>query len=127
MKQILTEALAPEQESQFFSEGYRIDKQAEINEVREALENPAVVRAVVAILCEHQRACRKWPIWPTDTTHAAAILAGEGGECLKAANHYREGRPTEGRDSLYMVECEAIQSGAMAIRLLENHPRKVAQ
>lgn len=124
---VLKEQLAPNQPSTLAAEGYSIIKQIDINDVREALDNPGVVRAVVAILCEHQRACRKWPEWPTDTTHAAAILAGEGGECLKAANHLREGRPTEGRDSLFMVECEAIQAGAMAVRLLVNHPRKVAQ
>lgn len=124
---LLVSRLAPEQPSKFFSEGYSFDRQLDINEIREALDNPKVVRAVSAIICEHQRAVRKWPDWPTDTTHAAAILAGEGGECLKAANHLRDGRPTEGRDSLFMVEREAIQAGAMAVRLLANHPCKVVK
>ena len=125
-QQILTEALAPDQ-PQHFSDGFSIERMHQINTIRAAMANPGVVRAVSAILIEHQRAVEKWPEWPTDTTHAAAILAGEGGECLKAANHYREGRPTDGRDSLFMVEVEAIHAGAMAVRLLSNHPRKVAQ
>jgi len=104
-----------------------IDRMHDLKDIREALANQAVVRAVSAILIEHQRAVRKWPEWPTDTTHAAAILAGEGGECLKAANHHREGRLTEGKDSLFMVGVEATQAGAMAVRLLSNHPRKVEQ
>jgi len=108
-------------------EGFSIDRMHDLKDIREALANQAVVRAVSAILIEHQRAVRKWPEWPTDTTHAAAILAGEGGECLKAANHHREGRLTEGKDSLFMVGVEATQAGAMAVRLLSNHPRKVEQ
>ena len=121
---LLVERLAPARPA---GAAYSIDRQADINDIRAALDDPAIVRAVAAVLVEHQLAVRKWPEWPTDTTHAAAILAGEGGECLKAAHHYREGRPTEGRDSLFMVEVEAIQAGAMAVRLLSNHPRKVAQ
>lgn len=124
--QVLVERLAPTQ-PHLFSEGFSIDRMHELNTIRKALDNPGVVRAVSAILVEHQRAVEKWPEWPTDTTHAAAILAGEGGECLKAANHHREGRRTEGKDSLFMVAVEATQAGAMAVRLLENHSMKAAQ
>lgn len=125
-QQILTEALAPEQ-PMHFSDGFNIERMHRIKTIRAALANQEVVRAVSAILIEHQRAVEKWPEWPTDIVHAAGILAGECGECLKAANHLREGRTTDGRDSLLMVEVEAIQAGAMAVRLLSNHTRKVVQ
>jgi hypothetical protein len=121
----LKDRLAPDQSK---GDGYSIMRQMDINEVREILSNPDVARALFAMILEYGRACRKWPNWPADDlVHAAAILCGEAGECLKAANHYREGRYTDGIDSLYAAECEAIQAGAMAMRFLVNLPRKGAQ
>ena len=122
-QETLLDRLAPEQ-----PEGcYSIMRQMDLNEIKVALADPETVQAVQAILIEFERAKRKWPNWPGDIVHAAGILAGEAGECLKAANHHREGRGTDGRDSMFMAECEAIQAGAMALRFLVNLPRKAAQ
>lgn len=122
---ILLGKLAPKQSR---DAGYSIERQMEINVIQEMLSDPEKVRAVVAILLELARAELKWPFWPgDDLVHAAGILAGEAGECLKAANHYREGRHTDGMESMFAAECEAIQAGAMALRFLVNLPVKGAQ
>ena len=55
----------------------------------------------------------KFPGWPEDVIHAAAIVAEERGELLKAAIDFCFGRGT--RDGLIK---EATQVGAMAIRFL---------
>lgn len=112
----MQQELAPDQPK----ENYSIDRQWDIITIREALSSPDIVRALSAIIIEHRNASMKWPVWPTDMVHAAGIVAGEGGELLKAANHHREGRATEGRDSIQMAYIEAIQTGAMALRFLEN-------
>lgn len=99
---------------------YGIERQSELISIRRMLEDDRVCAALSSILMELERAEIKHPVWPNDLVHAASILCGEAGECQKAANHYREGRPTDGVDSLIAAECEAIQAGAMAVRFLIN-------
>lgn len=67
---------------------------------------------------ELDRAKNLHPDWPSDIVHAAAKVTEEAGELLQAANSY-----LETGDKLYMVMCikEAVQTGAMAIRFLENY------
>jgi NTP pyrophosphatase (non-canonical NTP hydrolase) len=57
----------------------------------------------------------KFPDWPEDLIHAAAIVGEEAGELLQATlqNHYEGG-------SLAKVQKEAIHTATMAIRFLEN-------
>lgn len=74
--------------------------------------------AVDAMLQELERAKAKHPTWPTNTLEQVAILAGESGECLQAALHF-----VEGRGDIERVRTEAIQVGAMAIRVLMNLER----
>jgi len=69
--------------------------------------------AVDAMLQELERAKAKHPTWPTNTPEQVAIMAGESGECLQAALHF-----VEGRGDIERVRAEAIQAGAMAIRVL---------
>lgn len=86
--------------------------------------------AIEAILAEVDWATKKFPTWPTDPIHAAAVLAEEAGElqkaCLEAT--YEPGKtrrtfdtippmdlPAAGPD---FVRKEAVQTGAMAIRFL---------
>lgn len=74
------------------------------------------VRATIeAMLHELERAETKFPTWPGDLIHAAAIVGEESGELIRAALQYQyeQGEWQE-------VQKEAVQVGAMAIRLLKN-------
>ncbi|GAG36925.1 unnamed protein product [marine sediment metagenome] len=59
------------------------------------------------------RAEKKFPTFPTDVIHAAAIVAEEQGELMKAALQvtYENGSWRE-------LRAEAIETAAMALRLL---------
>lgn len=64
---------------------------------------------------ELQRAELKHPTWPTDQVHAAAVVAEEAGELVQAALQYHyDGKGAD------RVRDEAVQTAAMAIRLLLN-------
>lgn len=69
---------------------------------------------IEAILTELERAEKKFPFWPDDIIHAAAIVGEESGELIRAAIQYRY----EGGK---ITDCkkEAIQTGAMAVRFLK--------
>lgn len=75
-----------------------------------------MINAVVlkAIEEELERARKKFPKWPKDHIHAAAIVAEEAGELIRAALQYKY----EFQKSSAITE-EAIQTAAMCIRLLE--------
>lgn len=64
---------------------------------------------------EISRAERKFPGWPEDPVHAAAILGEEAGEALQAALDY-----FYGRGDLETLKKELIQTAAMAFRFLLN-------
>lgn len=78
------------------------------------------------IIREYQSACKKHTQWPTSVTHphridgdityAAAIVAEETGELIRAAIQYHHEGATNPRE---MVN-EAVQVGAMALRFLVN-------
>jgi len=74
------------------------------------------------IKVEYDRACEKFPKWPRDEVHGAAIVGEESGELLQAAldhRYYRE-------KSYDKMRKEAIQTGAMVIRfLLEIDAQKI--
>lgn len=67
------------------------------------------------IINEAMRASEIHPKWPTDALHAVSILTEESGELMKAAIefHYNNG-------DIEAVREEAIQTGAMALRVLMN-------
>lgn len=73
---------------------------------------------LINILNELEAAERKHPQWPKDTIHAAAIVAEESGELIRASlmSKYENG-------STRKLETEAIQTGAMALRFLSNLKR----
>ena len=75
-----------------------------------------------AILQELYDAKKKFPWWPRDPVHAAAIVAEEAGELVQAALQatYEDGDMTA-------VSKEAVQVGAMAIRFLQNLYRYVGR
>ena len=69
------------------------------------------------VMTELERAEQIHPIWPADLVKASAILAEEAGETLQAANNYDENRCGKNQ-----IVTEAVQTAAMAIRLLRNIP-----
>ena len=70
--------------------------------------------AIKLILDELDRAEKKFPNWPVDPVHAAAIVAEESGELVKATMDWvYKGGEYEGE-----VEQEAVQTAAMALRFL---------
>jgi hypothetical protein len=72
-----------------------------------------LIKALSFIRDELERAERKFPKFPTDPVHAAAIVVEEAGELQKAALEftYEDGGWTQMFD-------EAIHTGAMALRFL---------
>lgn len=71
---------------------------------------------------ELDRAEKKFPDFPVDPIHAAAIVAEEAGELVQAALQF-----TYEGGSYEEMQKEAVQVGAMALRFLVNmvHMRKV--
>jgi NTP pyrophosphatase (non-canonical NTP hydrolase) len=67
------------------------------------------------IQAEVERAMRKFPRWPTDPIHAAAVIAEECGELQKAVleavyEPYKGSRPN--------IRTEAVQTAAMCLRFI---------
>jgi len=72
-------------------------------------------QTTAAILNEVARAEQLHPHWPADPIHAAAIVAEESGELVRAAlNHVYFGKDAG------EIRTEAIQTAATCIRLLEH-------
>lgn len=67
------------------------------------------------ILSELARAMQKFPTWPTDPLHALAVLGEEYGELNKAMLQLTY---EPHKTSMKEVQMEAIQTAAMAIRLV---------
>lgn len=71
--------------------------------------------AVGRIFGELRLAEEKFPGWPDDVVHGAAIMAEESGEAVQAAlDHYYRPNST----SLDQLKVELSQTGAMALRML---------
>lgn len=66
-------------------------------------------------LSEVTRAMRTYPTWPTDPLHALAVLGEEFGELTKAMLQLTY---EPHRTSPEQVRTEAIQTAAMALRLI---------
>ena len=80
--------------------------------------------ALLAMVCELERAMQKFPTWPTDPLHALAVLGEEFGELNKAMLQLTyEPYKTTAAD----VREEAVQTAAMALRLLASLDRYVYQ
>jgi NTP pyrophosphatase (non-canonical NTP hydrolase) len=75
------------------------------------------------IMAEYNSAIKVYPAWPDDPVHAAAVLVEESGEVLKEANNYYWGHKRSRGESLQRMRHEAIQTGAMVLRVLENIER----
>jgi hypothetical protein len=71
--------------------------------------------AVKYLTDEVKRAETKFPAWPVDAIHAAAIVCEEAGELQQAALQYTY---ENGADTKMFAE--AVHTGAMALRFLLN-------
>lgn len=74
-------------------------------------------RWIIATTTELSRAEIKHPDWPEDKIHAAAIVAEESGELVRAALNYEY----EGA-RYYDMHTEAIQTAATCFRFVLNAP-----
>lgn len=72
------------------------------------------------ILAEVKKATAKFPEWPTDPVHAAAIVVEEAGELQKAVT---ESVYEPGKHSYANVPTEAIQTASMCLRFLASLSR----
>ena len=73
---------------------------------------------VSEVLAEVDAATAKWPGWPTDPTHAIAILQEELGEATRAVCQATyEGK---GGETLEDARQEIVQAAAMCLRWLAN-------
>lgn len=70
------------------------------------------------VLDELERAQEKFPTWPSDPVHAAAVVAEEAGELVKAVL-----QSTYEQAPFDNVRKEAIQTVAMALRFLASFDR----
>ena len=77
--------------------------------------------AIQEVGFELEAAERKFPAFPTDPVHAAAILQKEAGELMQASLHF-----TYEKGSREAMRKEAVQMGAMALRFLLNLPSMVS-
>jgi hypothetical protein len=76
---------------------------------------PACSAVLAEIVAEVERATRKFPTWPTDAIHAAAVVAEEVGELQKSV---LEAIYEPHKGSRASVRTEAVQAAAMCLRFL---------
>lgn len=79
-------------------------------------ESPEAATILIEILSELQHAVAKHPVWPIDNVKRVAIVNGECGELVRAANLIDQGNPEGTRENL---RDEAIQVAATAIRFIK--------
>lgn len=68
-----------------------------------------------AVWAELEKACAKFPTWPTDPLHALAVLGEEFGELTKDVLQMAY---EPGKTNAENVRKEAIQTAAMALRFV---------
>lgn len=73
---------------------------------------------IILLLEELKRAETKHPRWPKDIVHQSAIVAEESGELTQACLDLYYKKVSQ-KNIKHVIE-EAVQVGAMAIRLLKN-------
>lgn len=88
----------------------------------DAHATPALACVVEQISAEVGRATHKFPTWPTDPLHAVVVLGEEFGELTKAMLQLTyEPEKTSAQE----VRTEAVQTAAMAVRLILSLDRYV--
>lgn len=71
------------------------------------------------VRAELGKARTRYPWWPSDMVHAAAVANEENGEVVKAVNNYYW---MHGDETLEDIRKEAIQAIAMWVRFLAETP-----
>ena len=66
-----------------------------------------------SVIIELELAKAKWPDWPVDPVHAAAVVSEEAGELVQAANDF-----CYSSGDLERMREEAIQTVATGLRFL---------
>lgn len=74
---------------------------------------------IITVTTELKEAEGKYPKWPKDFVHAAAIVGEESGELVRAANLY-----AWENGKYYDMHKEAVQTAAMCFRFLINSKDK---
>lgn len=92
-----------------------MNEKESVNQIDEYEELQRESYAISQIYTELKKAKAKWPNWVYDPIHAASTLCEEAGETLQAANNF-----CYSNGDIERLRIEACQTGAMAIRLLEN-------
>ncbi len=81
----------------------------------------AIGASALLAITEVRRAMRKFPTWPTDPFHAAAVVGEEYGELQKALlEHTYEPKKNVSRGD---IRAEAVELAAMALRFLVSFDR----
>jgi len=88
--------------------------------IEEQVQEQFALNALTRIVQEWKRASLLHPAWPDDVIHAAAILCEEAGETLQGALDitYKAKTQDEREEGWAHIVDEAIQAGAMALRIL---------
>ena len=78
-------------------------------------DTPETATILIEIMCEVERAERKYPDWPSCNVKRAAIILEEAGELIREANQL-----DEGKGSITNLRTETIQTAATCIRMLKS-------
>jgi hypothetical protein len=76
-------------------------------------------RIIIAMMAQLNGAETKHPKWPQDILHSLAILTEAAGEVAKDTLQY-----VYEKGPYYDIHNELLQTGAMAIRMYKNLPKK---
>lgn len=74
-----------------------------------------IEEVISLVMIELNKAEEKHPVWPADLVRAAATVAEESGELVKAVLDHEEKNYSK-----YAIVTEALQTAATAIRFLKN-------
>ena len=85
--------------------------------IAEKIAGSPVGTIVLDILEELESAAKKFPEWPTDPIHAAAVIAEEAGEAVKESLQLTY-EPEKRGASVFALKIELRHTAAMAIRAL---------
>lgn len=113
---------APAEKSSSGEKGFALLNDERFTSLKPSPEPTLYAPYILDVLDELHRAQTKFPTWPTDPLHALAVLGEEFGELTQAMLELKN-EPEKPRATIEHVRTEAIQTAAMALRLLKNMDR----